>query len=161
MAGRVGVDVYGARELRTSMKRMGVEGSGKALREAHKNVSKFVEGRARGRGTRQQVSASRALLGKGTQKNAVLAIRNLASVPFGIGAFMGAEGQFGWYGRSRYNSSTGKQFPEWVGNNWRLEDGIGPYVIADVIKEGHADILEAFLDEMRSAAERLGLEFEY
>jgi hypothetical protein len=140
------IEVHGEKELRAAMRRMGVEGAGKAIRVAHKNVAKLVEGRSRGRGTAQQVKAARALLGKGTQKEAVLAIRNLGAVPFGIGAFMGAQ---------RY-----KQFPDWVGNDWDLESGTGPYVIAEVIASGRQDIIEAFIDEMRTAAESLGLDWD-
>jgi hypothetical protein len=128
------------------MRRMGVEGSAKALRTAHRNVAKLVEGRSRGRGTAQQVKASRALLGKGMRDEAVLAIRNLSSMPFGIGAFMGA---------LQY-----PQFPTWVGNEWNLEAGTGPYVIAEVIASGRQDIIDAFIDEMRTAAESLGLDWD-
>jgi len=143
---RAEIEIVGAKELRTKMRRMGVEGSGNALRKAHRNVAKLVEGRSRGRGTRQQVKAAKALLGKGTTKESQLAIRNTASVPFGIGAFMGS---------NRY-----KQFPDWVGNDWNLEMGTGPYVIAEVIASGRDDIIETFIEEMRSAAEALGLDWE-
>ena len=140
------IEVEGIRELRTKMRKMGVEGSNKALRTAHKNVAKLVEGRSRGRGTAQQVKAAKAILGKGMTDQSIIAIRNLASVPFGIGAFMGAK---------QY-----KQFPEWVGNDWNLEAGTGPYVIAEVIASGRTDIIEAFVEEMRSAAEALGLDWD-
>ena len=140
------IEVEGIRELRSKMRSMGVEGSNKALREAHKNVAKLVEGRSRGRGTAQQVKAAKAILGRGRNVEALIAIRNLASVPFGIGAFMGAK-QF-------------QQFPEWVGNNWNLEAGTGPYVIAEVIASGRTDIIQAFVEEMRSAAEALGLDWD-
>jgi hypothetical protein len=160
MPGNTGVEVHGARELRTTMRRMGVEGSNKALKEAHTNVAKFVEDRTRGRGTRQQVRAARALVAKGTARSAMLAIKNTGAVPFGIGAFMGASSRFGWYAARRYRNEPRRQFPEWVGNNWDLENGQGPYVIAEVIQERRDDIYEAFLDEMRKAAESLGLEFD-
>lgn len=140
------IEVEGIRELRTKMRKMGVEGSNKALRTAHKNVAKLVEGRSRGRGTAQQVKAAKAILGKGMTAESLIVIRNLASVPFGIGAFMGAK---------QY-----KQFPEWVGNDWNLEAGTGPYVIAEVIASGRTDIIEAFVEEMRSAAEALGLDWD-
>lgn len=145
MQDRGQIRVEGIKELRSKMRKMGVEGSNNALRKAHKNVSKIVEGRSRGRGTRQQVKAARAILGAGTTAEALIKIRNLNAVPFGIGAFMGAK-QYG-------------QFPEWVGNNWNLEAGTGPYVIADVISSGRTDIIEAFTEEMRNAAEALGLDW--
>lgn len=142
----VGVRVEGIRELRSALRRMQVDGSSKALRQAHKNVAKFVEQRSRGRGTAQQVRAARAILGKGETAEASIAIRNLSAVPFGLGAFMGS---------LRY-----KQFPTWVGNNWNLEAGEGPYVIADAIQSGRTDIMREFVDEMRKAADALGLDWE-
>jgi hypothetical protein len=160
MASRTAIEIHGARELRTAMRRMKVEGAGKALRATHQKVAKLVENKSRGKGTPQQQAAARALLGKGSQKSADLKIRNLASVPFGIAAFMGAERQTGWYGLSRYNNSTGRQFPEWVGNNWDLEAGIGPYVIADQIKANKQEILDTYLEELANAAAGLGLQFQ-
>jgi hypothetical protein len=139
------VRVEGIRELRTRLRRMQVDGTNTALRAAHKNVAKFVEGRSRGRGTAQQVKAARAILGTGDTAEAILKIRNLNAVPFGIGAFMGAV---------QY-----PQFPAWVGNQWDIEAGEGPYVIADVVASGRTDIVEAFIDEMRMAAEALGLDW--
>lgn len=160
MASRTAVEIHGARELRTAMRRMKVEGAGKALRETHKKVAKLVEGKVRGKGDAQQQAAARALLGKGSQKSADLAIRNLASVPYGLGAFLGAEGRFGWYSAKRYSNSSGSQFPEWVGNNWDLFNGIGPYVIADQIKANRQEILDSYLEEMANAAAGLGLQFQ-
>lgn len=138
-----GVKIEGVRELRSALRRMKVEGSNKALRSAHKDVAKFVEGRSRGVGTAQQVKASRAILGKGQTDTALIAIRNLGSVPFGIGAFMG--------------SVQYKQFPAWVGQNWDIEAGDGPYVIAPIIASGREDIIQEFENQMRKAAISLGL----
>jgi len=140
------VRVEGIRELRSALRRMGTTGANKALRGAHKSVAKMVEGESRGQGTAQQVKASRAILGKGDTDAALIAIRNLASVPFGLGAFMGA---------LQY-----KQFPEWVGNQWDLEAGEGPYVIAPIIASRRPDIIEEFERQMRSAAESLGLDWD-
>lgn len=142
----IAVKVEGVRELRAALRNMEVEGANRALRRAHQNVAKFVEGRSRGRGSAQQMKAARAIFGKGDTTTSAVAIRNLKSVPFGIGAFMGSV---------RY-----RQFPSWVGINWDLETGTGPYVIAPVIASGRQDIIEAFRDEMRNAAEELGLAFE-
>lgn len=159
MTGRIGIEVHGARELRTAMRRMNVEGAGKALRETHKKVAKLVEAKSRGKGDSQQQKAAKALLGKGSQKSADVAIRNLASVPYGLGAFLGAQGRFGWYSAKRYSNSSARQFPDWVGNNWDLFNGIGPYVIAEQIQANRQDILDTYLDELALAAEALGLQF--
>jgi len=142
------------------MRRMGVEGQKKALKEAHVNVADLVTDRSKHRGTRQQVAAAKAMIPDGTTTMARIRIKNTPAVPFAIGAFMGAKGRFGWYGKRRYRNSDPRQFPEWVGNNWDLANGIGPYVIAEVVQENSEDILQAFVDEMRKAAHRLGLDFD-
>ena len=142
------------------MRRMGVEGQKEALKEAHVSVAELVRDRSQHRGTRQQVAAAKAMVADGTTTMARIRIKNTPAAPFAIGAFMGAKGRFGWYGKRRYRSSSARQFPEWVGNNWNLEAGQGPYVIAEIVQEGRQDILDAFLDEMRKAAHRLGLDFD-
>ena len=75
-----------------------------------------------------------------------MAIRNMASMPFGIGSFMGSV---------RY-----KQFPEWVGNTWNLEAGQGPYVIAPTIASNLDEIMDIFIDMLQVAAESLGLDWK-
>ena len=157
---RGSIDIYGARELRQKMRQMGVEGQKEALKDAHENVADLVRGRSQHRGTRQQVRAAQAMIADGTTTMARIRIKNTPTVPFAIGAFMGGKGRFGWYGKRRYRESLDRQFAPWVGNNWNLEAGIGPYVIADVVQENRDDIVQAFIDEMKAAALRLGLDWE-
>lgn len=131
--------VEGVDELRRSLK--AVDGGVKQLRKANKDVAKAVEGRSRSRsgsGTAQQAKAAKALLGTGEASRAVIKIRNLGSVPFGIGAFMGA---LAW-----------KQFPPWVGNNWTLgQPGEGPYVLRDVFdKDFDEAIIDPYLKELQN-----------
>ena len=131
--------VEGVDELRRSLK--AVDGGVKQLRKANKDVAKAVEGRSRSRsgsGTAQQAKAAKALLGTGEASRAVIKIRNLRSVPFGIGAFMGA---LAW-----------KQFPPWVGNNWTLgQPGEGPYVLRDVFdKDFDEAIIDPYLKELQN-----------
>lgn len=152
--------IYGARETRNTLRKMQVEGAGKALRESHKKIAKFLEGRTRGKGNAQQRKEQRGLLGKGTQRQSVLSIKNTAAAPFALAAYMGTKKQTGWYARARYNNSTGKQFPEWVGNNWDLLNGVGPYVIADQIQTDRQELLDMYFEEMRTTANALGLGME-
>lgn len=144
----VAFDVDGANEVRAAFRR--AAGNTKDLRAAHKRVAKVVEtaskSRAKG-GTAQQSRAQKVLLAKSTAKTADLAIRNLASMPFGLGAFLGAR---------RY-----RQFPEWVGNRWDLLAGVGPYVIAEAIRDDRDEILTTFEEEIRGALERAGLDVQF
>lgn len=131
--------VEGVDELRRSLK--AVDGGVKQLRKANKDVAKAVEGRSRSRsgsGTAQQAKAAKALLGTGEASRAVIKIRDLGSVPFGIGAFMGA---LAW-----------KQFPPWVGNNWTLgQPGEGPYVLRDVFdKDFDEVVVEPYMQELQA-----------
>lgn len=134
--------VTGAEDLRRSFRR--AQGTTRDLSRAHRKVSKVAEGGAkRTSGTRQQERAKRALLGKGGAKSADLAIRNLSSMPFGLGAFLGARAY--------------PQFPDWVGNRWDLLAGDGPYVIAEAIQRDRDEILDAFEQHVADALTAAGL----
>lgn len=147
MASRVAVDVDGAKQLAQAFRQMAGPGARKGLRSAHVETSRFVTTKSKASpDTAQQQRASRALLGKGTQDSGYVAIRNMASMPFGIGAYIGAK---------RY-----KQFPDWVGNTWNLEAGQGPYVIAPVIGSNMEEIKDIFLDMLQVAAEAVGLDWK-
>ena len=94
----------------------------------------------------QQQRAAAALLGKGTAKEASIAVRNTGRVPFGIGAFMGA---------LQY-----RQFPPWVGNSWDITAGEGPYVIAEAVAAAMPEIVEEFEWAIGHAIRQAGLEVE-
>ena len=89
---------------------------------------------------------TKAILGKATARSADIAVRNLSSVPFGLGAFLGAK---------QY-----RQFPAWVGSSWDLDAGEGPYVIAPTIAARRQQITDMFTDELRRAFDEIGLEWE-
>lgn len=137
------IEVEGIAEVRRALKAAGAKSS--ELSKAHRRVGKLVEGESRsgaGGGTRQQSSAAKVLLGRGTTKSAILAIRNTARVPYGLGAFLGGKRP---------------QFPEWVGNNWDLLNGDGPYVIAEQMRRNRDEILDEFEAAVLDAFERVGL----
>lgn len=139
------VRVDGATELRQKFR--SATGNTKDLRAAYRRVAKVVEGESRSRapgGTRQQGAAAKVLLGRGTSSAAQLAIRNTATIPFGLGAFLGARR---W-----------QQFPDWVGNDWDLLAGDGPYVIAEAMRDEREQILETFEEEIGAALRAAGLE---
>lgn len=145
--GRPPIRVEGLTETRKAFRKAGATTATKAIRTAHRTVGKFVEKESRGRAagaSRQQARAAKTLLGKGTAAEAALALRNTDAVPFGIGAFMG--------------SKRLAQFPDWVGNNWDLAAGDGPYVIAEAIGDNFDEILELFETEIGQAIESAGLE---
>lgn len=148
MAQEIAVDIEGLDEVRRGFK--AVAGSGKEVGNANREVGRqatvWSKDQTLRTGTRQQRRAMKALLGKGDQRSGSIAIRNLKSMPFGVGAFMGAK---------KY-----RQFPPWVGNTWDINDGDGPYQIADALKGRREDLIDIYLDAIRQAAGRAGLEVE-
>lgn len=142
------VNVVGAKELARDFRK--ATGSTRDLSRAHREVGRLATDRSKGRAASaapQQQKAARALLGKGTSSEASVAVRNMGSVPFGIGAFMGA---------IQY-----RQFPPWVGNSWDIEAGEGPYVIAEAIASGMPEILETFEAAIGHAITGAGLHMDY
>jgi len=130
--------------MRRSFDAVARKGLDKALRAAHRVIAKDVASDIRGAtvGTRQQRKAIKSIAARGEPTAAVIGIRN--AVPFGIGAFMGS---------IRY-----KQFPAWVGTNWNLESGEGPYVVAPTIGHDLPKIKDDFSKEVSKALESFGLE---
>lgn len=124
------IRVEGLADVRRSLKAAGAKSSD--LSKAHRRVAKLVESESRQRapgGTPQQRAAAKVLLGRGTSREARLAIRNTTRIPFGKGAFLGGKRP---------------QFDRWVGNNWDVLAGRGPYVIADAMRRRQTDIVDEF-----------------
>ena len=151
-----GIEIYGARELRSAMRRMGVEGQREALKEAHTSVADLVVDKSQRRGDPVQKVTADGLIPSGTTTKAQVRLKNTAANPFLVRAFMGSKKRTGWYSDGRYANSA-PQWLEWVGNNWNLEAGTGPYVIAEVVHDEYSNILDTYMDEMRKAANRVGL----
>lgn len=140
------VRVEGATELARAFRQ--VAGSTRDLSAAHRRIGREVVNivRSEGGATRQQSAAMRSIIGRGNARAAEVGLRNMASVPFGIGAFMG--------------SLAYPQFPAWVGNSWSLIDGEGPYVFRDAFKRLSTQeaIEAAFLDEIEAVLQKAGIE---
>lgn len=142
-----GVEIKNLVEVRAVLKAAGTVGTDKALRQAHKEIAKFVEGKSRAAaagGSAQQSKASSALLGKGQPLSAVLSIRNTAGVPFGIGSFIG--------------SKQYPQFPQWLGNQYEV--GEGSYIVGPTIEENLPEIQDLYTTAMRGTFAALGLEMD-
>lgn len=85
------------------------------------------------------------MLGSGTGRAAILNLRNTKAVPFGLGAYLGGHR---------------RQFPDWVGNNWDLLKGKGPYVVAPTIKQHQDEILGAINAELSRVLKEAGIDHE-
>src|SRR5690606_27550271 len=95
------------------------QGLGREQRKANKDIAEHVarwaQDAARS-GTRQQASAAEAIKARATAKTARLAITG--GPAYAKAAFWGMKRRTGWYAAQRYEASTGRQAPPWVGANW-------------------------------------------
>lgn len=140
------IRVDGAQELSRAFRNAG---RGKELTAAHRRVAKLVESRTRdgsASGTPQQAKAAKAWAARASAVGAQIGIRNSATVPFGIGAFMG--------------SLAYRQFPAWVGDSWDLLAGSGPYVLRDVFGRNLDEIEDTYLREIAQSLAEAGFPME-
>lgn len=73
--------------------------------------------------------------------------------PDAVGRVMGANRRFGWYEKSQFMESAGKQFEPWVGNQWAPGANAGkPYYIGDAINEAVDEIIELFGEDIMRKA---------
>lgn len=150
-----GISVRGLPEFRAALKAMGPEW-GPALTKTHKAIAAEgaagAQGIAIGMGGVQAKAADR-IRGKGTQQGAAIG----PSGGNGIGnvAFWGAKKRAGWYAAGKYRSSTGRQFPLWVGNSWdtAAAEG-GPYAINRALFFDLPKILELYQKMILELAKR-------
>lgn len=81
------------------------------------------------------------IYGRGSTKQAVLANRRQ-----GNAAIWGAKKRTGWYGRSRYRNSRGRQHPEWVGNSWDVGGSGGPRGLNDAVRHEKPNIDKRYFE---------------
>lgn len=131
-------EVRGLSEFRKELK--GLEGGlDKELTKAHKKIASEEAGRiqtkARSEG-RAYAKAAKAVKGTGRAESASIAINPGKTSAHANPMFWGAKKRTGWYAQQKYAESSGRQFPEWVGNNWDAGSKTeGPYVINKTIAE--------------------------
>jgi hypothetical protein len=67
--------------------------------------------------------------------------------PAANATFWGSESRTGWYANPRYDASTGRQHPRWVGNTWPVGDPVrGPYAINPAIASHLDQIVNEFAE---------------
>ena len=132
----------------------------KAHREVGKVGANIARSAARSSGTRQQKAAAAAIGQSASKKGAKVTVGAPAAAPFGRAAFWGTKKRYGWFAAQKYGGSNAKggatykfgnttkssgkaQFPEWVGNEWKVGvRGQGPHVINDALAD-HLDEIRA------------------
>lgn len=100
-----------------------------------------------GRAGRMQAKMAGGIGSAASSKNAQLTVRNTARAPGAQAAFYGAKRRAGWYAAERYADSRGRQFPEWIGNRWRVaQAGEGPYGINDTLASELPELRRMYMD---------------
>lgn len=124
----------------------------KELRKAYSKIASHTQSRARTNATLAggaYAAAKTSIRGSASNDGAYVGLNRRSHHQFAGGTFFGALGRFGWYAQAKYAASAGRQFPEWVGSNWRAGvTGEGPYVINYTVDEERPEIYEMFGDAM-------------
>jgi hypothetical protein len=94
-------------------------------------------------------AAKTSIRGSSSAESAAVGLNRRSHHQFAAGTFFGAVDRFGWYAQEKYANSEGRQFPDWVGSEWRGGvTGEGPYVINYTVDEERPRIIEMFGDAM-------------
>jgi len=145
-----GLDEF-RRELRRVDSKMGNE-----VRKIHRRVADLVADRAKAAamsGVPQASRAAGAIKARASNKSAK--IETVSRPPFALGVFWGQRQRSGWYANPRYAASTGRQFDDWVGNQWDPgEHGGKPYFIGDAINRSLDEVDDIYLDGIDELARR-------
>jgi hypothetical protein len=122
----------------------------KAMKRAYGRTASHVQSRSRSNATAaggQFAKAKSAIRGSSDHESASVGVSRSGRIPYAQGTFWGARGRFGWYAAQKYANSDGRQFPEWVGTDWRPGvTGEGPLVINYTVDEERPEIIERFAD---------------
>lgn len=149
MAAKPGVEVKGADLLARSLAKASKDQQ-KAVAASNRKVARYArdQGRDRARsGTKQQRKMAGGIGSRASKNDARLTIKNTKGAPGAQGAFYGAKGRSGWYANPRYAESTGRQFPQWVGNSWPIATkGQGPQPINDMLADELPKIGDMYLE---------------
>jgi hypothetical protein len=147
---------------------------GKAVRELGKEAAQIVVDDVPGQSlTRQQRAALGGLTAGGDLISGFVRLRSTGGRPFVVAAFMGARQRTGWYANPKFGANhnrrntsakqkvrnalartafasgaLGRQFPPWVGNQYDLGDGEGPYGIGPAIRDNLPRIRELHNDRL-------------
>ena len=146
--------VEGLAELRRGLKSLGT-GVERELQKTNKSLVNTIADDARGRASSMggvQAKAAAAIKGYATGTSMAVGVAAGGRYPMANAAFWGEKAHSGWYAAARYQTSSGQQHPEWVGNSWSAGvAGQGPYAINDAIAAG-ADLA---VDEWGNAIDGL------
>lgn len=155
------IDTKQLKALRRQIRQAGPNGGEfkKRLTTANKKGAEVITERAQAKlraGTPGQARAARAIKPRSAQSGIGFRIANSGQVPDALARIWGAKRRAGWYGARRYRSSSGRQFPQWVGNGWEVGGQGGPYGLNPAIRESLDEVLDIWGEEVGEIIEDIG-----
>lgn len=96
-------------------------------------------------GGSQASRAAGAVKARSTNSSAF--IDTVGKPPFALGVIWGQRKRSGWFANPRYSGSAGRQFDDWVGNQWDPgEHGGEPYFIGTAIDSSLDEVDDIYLE---------------
>lgn len=149
------IDVDGLADFQRDLAATGRNVDGE-MKKAYRKISNHAQTKARknagataGPFAERFRAARTAIKSYATAREAAIGVSRSGRIPHAQATFWGTKSRSGWYGRAKYEASTGRQHPEWVGENWDAGvPGQGPYVLNYTIAEERDEIDEMFGDAM-------------
>lgn len=127
-----------------------------SLRAANRRIATLLESRARSdarSGVPLQRAAASAIIGDTDHAGAFLTVES-TRIPFAFAAFLGARRRTGWFSAARYEQSTRRQFPRYVGDSWTPGSTGGPYAINDALRRSLDEVESAYAGEVDDVLSR-------
>lgn len=139
-------------ELRKALKELDTA-LPKALNKVTKQGAEIISSDARGRAAGLSPAAAAAagqIKPSGTAQGAAVTLSASKKVPWALAAILGMDRRTGWYARARYDASSGRQAPPWMGTGWTVGGAGGPKAINPAIAAKSPELI-AFLEAELSA----------
>lgn len=135
----------------------------KAMKKANGKIASHAQGASRKNATaasgpfaRRYADAKTSIKSYSSATEAAIGVSRSGRNGHAQATFWGALSRSGWYAAGKYAESTGRQHPEWVGDNWDAGvAGEGPYVLNYTIAEERPRIVEMYgegMDDLFSEA---------
>lgn len=151
------IRVEGLRQLGRQLNKVDKE-YGKELRLINLAAAELVADRTKARSSgRQGGKAAKGVKAKATQRTGKVELRSKPT-PYTLSYYFGQKRRSGWYARMKYDRSRGRQFRQWVGNQWDPgETGAKPYVLGDAMNDSIDEIIDLYDERLQ---ELMGRAFE-
>jgi hypothetical protein len=152
------IEVQGGKKFRRDLRAVD-EKANRKMTDIHKGIATHTQTAAKANaaaGGGAYAKAKSAITRLANSSSASIGVHDTNRVPFAEATFWGAKRRSGWYAQQKYAESAGRQFPEWVGNNWTVgAPNEGPYVLNYTVAEEIPKVMDLYsrgVDDMFSEA---------